>query len=195
MNNLSQNIVGVDEVGRGCLFGPVFAGAVSLSKPAEDKLIASGLKDSKQLTAKKRALLSPLIKEKAHTWGIGEASNKEIDLLGIRTATELAVVRALNKISIPIEILLVDGILPIRIWSGEQKTLIKGDCNCACISAASVIAKEARDSLLKKISKNFPGYELESNFGYGTKAHRDALRKLGITKLHRETFLSKIINN
>ena len=194
MKRANYNIVGIDEVGRGSLFGPVFAGAIVLNQAAETLLLKSGLKDSKKLTFKKRALLSPLIKKHSSAWAIGEATNKEIDEFGIRDATEIAMIRALDQIQIPIDLLLVDGILPIKNWNGKQKTLIKGDDICPSISAASVIAKDSRDCLITKISEEFPGYGLQKNFGYGTKEHRNALNALGITRLHRKSFLSKIIS-
>ena len=189
-----KQIVGVDEVGRGSLFGPVFAGAVVLNKNIEKVLIKAGLKDSKKLTYRKRNMLFHIIKKNAIDWGIGQASHKEIDTLGIRRATEIAMIRALQKISEPIDMVLVDGILPISIWEKKQKTIIRGDSIYPSIAAASVIAKVYRDELVKRISKAFPNYDIYNNVGYGTKNHRQALIKLGATKLHRISFLSKIIN-
>ena len=187
-----KKIVGVDEVGKGALFGPVFAGAVILESDAETTLLEAGLKDSKALTSKKRASLSPLIQEKAKDWGLGQASAQEIDSIGIRKATELAMLRALQKLQNPIDIVLVDGVLPIRIWNGEQKTLVHGESKSAAIAAASVLAKEARDSLIKRLSNQYPEYGLTSNVGYGTKLHREILIAFGPTPLHRQSFLSKI---
>ena len=195
MNKTKERIiVGVDEVGRGSLFGPVFAGAVILNKSAENFLLEAGLKDSKKLSSSKRELLSRLIRKYAISWGLGQASNNTIDRLGIRDATELAMVRALQKIHKPFDVVLVDGILPIKIWKGEQKSIPKGDSLYPSISAASVIAKVNHDSLIRRIAKQFPDYELEKNVGYGTKSHRSGLKKLGATKLHRQSFLSKIIS-
>ncbi|MDP6833691.1 MAG: ribonuclease HII [Prochlorococcaceae cyanobacterium ETNP1_MAG_9] len=187
-----KKIVGVDEVGKGALFGPVFAGAVILESDAETTLLEAGLKDSKALTSKKRASLSPLIQEKAKDWGLGQASAQEIDSIGIRKATELAMLRALQKLQNPIDIVLVDGVLPIRIWNGEQKTLVHGESKSAAIAAASVLAKEARDSLIKRLSNQYPEYGLTTNVGYGTKLHREVLIAFGPTPLHRQSFLSKI---
>ena len=187
-----KKIVGVDEVGKGALFGPVFAGAVILESDAETTLLEEGLKDSKALTSKKRASLSPLIQEKAKDWGLGQASAQEIDSIGIRKATELAMLRALQKLQNPIDIVLVDGVLPIRIWNGEQKTLVHGESKSAAIAAASVLAKEARDSLIKRLSNQYPEYGLTTNVGYGTKLHREVLIAFGPTPLHRQSFLSKI---
>ncbi len=192
MISKKKKIAGVDEVGRGSLFGPVFAGAVVLNSSAEAQLLKAGLKDSKLLTARKRASLIPLIKRASSTWGLGQASSIEIDSLGIRKATEKAMLRALQRLSKPIDLVLVDGILPIRIWEGPQQTLVHGESQSLSIAAASVLAKEARDALIKRLAKTFPGYELEKNVGYGTAVHRKALLKQGITTLHRRTFLSKI---
>jgi len=189
-----QIIAGIDEVGKGALFGPVFAGAVILKKKSQVTLIGAGLKDSKLLTSKSRATLVPLIKQLSMGWGIGEASVNEIELLGIREATEKAMLRAIYRLPIEPELLLIDGVLPLRTWEGNQKTLIKGDRYSPEIAAASVLAKEARDSLIRDLASTFPKYSLEKNVGYGTEVHRKALQKFGPTKLHRLSFLSKIIS-
>tara|TARA_Y100001968_G_scaffold139939_1_gene128051 strand:+ start:916 stop:1500 length:585 start_codon:yes stop_codon:yes gene_type:complete len=185
-------IAGIDEVGKGCLFGPVFAGAVILSETNESKLLSRGLKDSKKLSQKQRNYLVPLIKENSIAWSIGQASAREIDSLGIRKATEKAMVRALEKFSSPPELILVDGILPIRLWPGEQQTHVRGESHFPSIAAASVLAKEARDELLKRLSPLYNIYELDKNKGYGTEIHRKNLIKSGATKLHRKSFLSKL---
>ena len=191
MESNIENVVGVDEVGRGCLFGPVFAGAVILNQDGENHLIKSGVKDSKSLTSRKRKALLPLIKETSLAWSIGQSSAGEIDQHGIRHATELAMIRALHKINIYIGMVLVDGILPIRIWDGPQETIVKGDNLKVSISAASIIAKEERDSLIRKLAINYPGYGLEKHVGYGTKIHIEAILNQGPTKLHRLSFISK----
>ena len=188
-NNLSA---GVDEVGKGCLFGPVFAGAVILSKENELKLLRKGLKDSKKLNFQQRNHLVPLIKENSLAWSLGQASAREIDSIGIRMATEKAMIRALEKFPSPPELILVDGILPIRLWQGKQKTQVRGESHFTSIAAASVLAKEARDDLIKRLSKKYAHYGLEQNKGYGTETHRAQLIKSGVTKLHRKSFLSKI---
>ncbi len=189
-----SEIAGVDEVGKGALFGPVFAGAVILDEQNEITLLNAGLKDSKILTAKKRAILVPLIKKTCIAWALGHASNQEIDSIGIRTATEKAMVRALMQLKSPLQMVLVDGILPIRSWAGPQETLINGEKKSPAIAAASVLAKEARDELIRLLAQNYPGYSLETNVGYGTKFHREALIKLGPTSLHRKSFLSKLLS-
>ena len=185
-------IAGVDEVGKGCLFGPVFAGAVILSKENEIKLLSEGLKDSKKLNYRERNNLVPLIKENSIDWSLGQASAREIDINGIRIATEKAMLRALEKLSIPPELILVDGILPIRLWTGKQQTQVRGESHFPSIAAASVLAKEARDELIKQLALKYSLYELEKNKGYGTKRHRNNLIKSGSTNLHRKSFLSKL---
>ena len=192
MEDKKSLIAGVDEVGKGCLFGPVFAGAVILSKANEIKLLSQGLKDSKKLSAKQRQNLVPLIKKNSIDWAIGQASAREIDRIGIRGATEKAMLRALEKFSSPPDLILVDGILPIRLWPGKQKTQVRGDNHFASIAAASVLAKETRDELIKRLAQKYSLYGLEKNKGYGTKMHRTNLIKAGATKLHRKSFLSKL---
>ena len=185
-------IAGVDEVGKGCLFGPVFAGAVILSKANESELLSQGLKDSKKLSQRQRDYLVPLIKENSIAWALGQASAREIDSIGIREATEKAMVRALEKFSSPPDLILVDGILPIRLWPGKQQTQVRGESYFPSIAAASVLAKEARDELIKRMSHSFSLYGLEKNKGYGTEQHRKNLINAGATKLHRKSFLSKL---
>ena len=185
-------IAGVDEVGKGCLFGPVFAGAVILSKTNESKLLSQGLKDSKKLSQRKRYKLVPLIKENSIAWSLGQASAREIDRIGIREATEKAMVRALEKFSFPPDLILVDGTLPIRPWSGKQKTQVRGESHFPSNAAASVLAKEARDELIKRLAPIYSFYGLEKNKGYGTEIHRTNLIKEGATRLHRKSFLSRL---
>lgn len=183
---------GVDEVGRGCLFGPVFAGAVILPAEALAPLAAAGLTDSKALTPRRRAQLVPQIQHWAGAWALGQASAAEIDRLGIRRATEWAMVRALQKLPAPPQLLLVDGVLPLRGWGGEQVTLVAGDRACLAIAAASVLAKEARDQLVRTLAQQYPGYGLDRHAGYGTAQHRQALLQLGPTALHRRSFLTRL---
>tara|TARA_Y100001968_G_scaffold232069_1_gene214793 strand:+ start:467 stop:1054 length:588 start_codon:yes stop_codon:yes gene_type:complete len=186
----NELIAGVDEVGKGCLFGPVFAGAVILSKENESNLLDLGLKDSKKLSHRKRRYLVPLIKSNSRAWSIGQASAREIDRFGIREATEKAIIRALEKFTSPPNLILVDGILPIRLWQGEQKTQVRGESHFASIAAASVLAKETRDDLMKRLSAKYNLYGIDKNKGYGTEYHRKNLIKAGSTNLHRKTFLS-----
>jgi len=185
-------IAGVDEVGKGCLFGPVFAGAVILSKENEIKLLSHGLKDSKKLNERQRNNLVPLIKKNSIAWATGQASAREIDSIGIREATEKAMIRALEKIPSTPDLILVDGILPIRLWPGEQKTQVRGESHFASIAAASVLAKKTRDELIKRLARKYNLYGLEKNKGYGTEIHRRNLIKEGSTKLHRKSFISRL---
>ena len=192
MSTQKYLIAGVDEVGKGCLFGPVFAGAVILSKTNESKLLSQGLKDSKKLSQRKRYKLVPLIKKNSIAWAIGQASAREIDVIGIRDATEKAMLRALEKFSSPPDLILVDGILPIRLWPGKQKTQVRGESHFPSIAAASVLAKETRDELIKRLASKYNCYGLEKNKGYGTEIHRTNLIKKGATKLHRKSFISRL---
>jgi ribonuclease HII len=189
-----MSTAGVDEVGRGCLFGPVFAAAVVLAEEAVAPLQALGLTDSKALTARRRAALVPAITALAEGWALGQASAAEIDRLGIRTATEQAMMRALQKLPHCPSLVIVDGVLPLRGWPGPQQTLVQGDRLCPAIAAASVLAKQARDRLvIDTLSARFPGYGLERHVGYGTAQHRQALLQLGPTTLHRRSFLRKLL--
>ena len=183
---------GLDEVGKGSLFGPVFAGTVVLNKLAAQKLKEAGLTDSKLLTQKKRAHLVPLIKSLSTFWCLGQASSREIDQIGIRASTEMAMIRAVQKLYKQPDLLLIDGNLPLRIWPGMQKNIIKGDLKFAEISAASVLAKESRDDLIRRLAEVFPYYGLEKHMGYGTKKHIEAIMSMGPTKLHRYSFLKNI---
>lgn len=192
-------VAGIDEVGRGCWFGPVFAGAVILSPGVEAPLAAAGLTDSKALTARRRAALVPQIQAAATAWALGQASAAEIDRHGIRTATEWAMLRALQRLAVlgapPLDGVLVDGVLPLRCWSGPQRTVVRGDSHCLAIAAASVLAKQARDALIVRLAQMHPGYGLERHAGYGTAVHRQALLDRGPTPLHRRSFLSRVLPN
>ena len=176
-------IAGVDEVGRGPLAGPVVAAAVILDplNPIE------GLADSKALTEKKREKLDVIIKEKALAWALGRAEVEEIDAINILQASLLAMQRAIEALAIKPEHVLVDGNrLPVLPCSGEA--IIKGDLTVPVISAASIIAKVARDDEMRRMDEVFPGYGLAKHKGYPTKAHISALAELGVTTQHRRSF-------
>ncbi len=176
-------IAGVDEVGRGPLAGPVVAAAVILDplNPIE------GLTDSKALTEKKREKFDVIIKEKALAWALGRAEVEEIDAINILQASLLAMQRAIEALAIKPEHVLVDGNrLPVLPCSGEA--IIKGDLTVPAISAASIIAKVARDEEMRKMDEVFPGYGLAKHKGYPTKAHISALAELGVTAQHRRSF-------
>ena len=184
--------IGIDEVGRGCLFGPVFSAAVVLSKKNGNILRNLGLDDSKKLSQKKRSILIPYIFALSEDWGIGQSSVSEIDKFGIRYATELSMIRSIDKLkNNPLKIL-VDGPLSIRSWKGIQRNIVKGESKFASIAAASVIAKVNRDALMNRFEIKYKGYYLSKNKGYGTREHFLSIQKQGLTKMHRTSFLKKL---
>ena len=189
VKNLMKIIAGVDEVGRGSLIGPVYASAVILKKSINPKL----LKDSKSLSKKEREYLCTYIKKNS-TWSIGKASVKEIEKLNILQASLLAMKRAIKKLKRKPTHVLIDGNKTPELENYNLKSVIKGDKKIPSISAASIIAKVSRDKFITTLSKKNKGYDWDKNFGYGTKQHLKALKKLGITKHHRKTFspISKI---
>ncbi len=173
---------GVDEVGRGCLAGPVVSAAVVLKKGINLKV----LKDSKKISFNKREKISKHIKENSY-FAIGIASVEEILKLNILQASLLSMKRALNQLTIKPEITLIDGnFAPEGIK--KYKTIINGDEKVKAISAASIIAKVYRDKLMIKLSEKYSNYSWERNFGYGTKAHLEGLKKFGVTAHHRKSF-------
>ena len=186
---MKKIIAGVDEVGRGSLIGPVYAAAVILQKKVDKKLI----KDSKKLNKKKREILEKYIKKNS-IWSIGSSSKKEIEKLNILEASMLAMERAIKKLRYKPNLVLVDGNKKPKIKNYVLKNIIKGDQKVPSISAASIIAKVARDRMISGLSKKFKGYYWDKNFGYGTKQHLKAIKKLGVTDHHRKTFypISKI---
>ena len=189
MNKISE--VGIDEVGKGAVFGPVFSAVVVLTEENKYILKQFGVKDSKKLTAKKRKFLFKKILLLSTDYGIGQSSAREIDKLGIRVATELSMIRALNKLKEEPSELIIDGPLLLRPWNGIQKNIISGDSKFISIASASIIAKVSRDNLMERLEKKYPGYLIFKNKGYGTKEHLSLIKKNGITKLHRKSFLKK----
>ena len=177
-----KNIIGVDEVGRGCLAGPVFAAAIKL----DEKKFPSGINDSKKLNKSKRLeIFQELIKKCEYSIGISSVT--EIEELNILQSSLLAMNRALQNINTKDHMILVDGnFAPNK--DKNIKTIIKGDQKCISIAAASIIAKVSRDLFMEKLSLKFPNYNWESNCGYGTKKHLEAIKKFGITEHHRKTF-------
>jgi ribonuclease HII len=175
---------GCDEVGRGCLAGPVVAAAVILPKNYSHEL----LNDSKQLTKEERHALQSEIKRDALAWAIAEVSSQEIDEINILNASFLAMHKALDKLTVLPQLLLIDGnrFKPYREIKFE--CIIKGDALYLSIAAASVLAKTYRDELMSKLGEQFPGYGWETNVGYPTEEHRDGIRELGITPYHRKSF-------
>lgn len=181
-----QVICGVDEAGRGPLAGPVCAAAVILPKDLE----IPGLTDSKKLTDKKRRELFPLIQEQAVAYGIGLATEQEIDEINILQATFLAMQRALDQMSVKPDLALIDG-NRAKDFGVPVKTVVKGDSLSANIAAASILAKVTRDNLMVEMAETYPQYGFEIHKGYGTKAHYAALREAGPSPIHRMTFLKK----
>lgn len=179
-------ICGVDEAGRGPLAGPVCAAAVILPEHLE----IPGLTDSKKLTDKKRRALFPVIQEQAIAFGIGFASEQEIDEINILQATFLAMRRAMEQLKVRPDLALIDGNretdfgLPVR-------TVIKGDSLSLNIAAASVLAKVSRDDVMLRLAETYPAYGFDIHKGYGTRVHYEALEKFGPCPIHRKSFLKK----
>ena len=179
----NNKIAGVDEVGRGCLAGPVFAAAVILNKNINTKEI----KDSKKIPFKKRVLLSKYIKKNS-IYAVGSASVEEINKINILNASLLSMQRALKKLKHKPPIAYIDGIYAPKNVKVKCKTFIKGDQKITCIAAASIVAKVTRDLFMIKLAKKHPEYSWNKNFGYGTDDHLRGLKKYGVTKHHRKKF-------
>ena len=179
-------ICGVDEAGRGPLAGPVCAAAVILPPHLE----IPGLTDSKKLTDKKRRELYPIIKEQAIAYGIGMASEQEIDEINILQATFLAMQRALDQLNIKPDLALIDGNRE-KDFDVPVKTVVKGDSLSMNIAAASILAKVTSDDMMVKLAEEYPQYGFEIHKGNGTKAHYAALTVHGPSPIHRMTFLKK----
>ena len=176
-------IAGVDEVGRGCLAGPVFAAAVILN----EKINKTFIKDSKKISFKKRILISNYIKKNS-IYAVGTASVKEINDLNILEASLLSMRRALENLKYKPSFAYIDGLFAPKNTSIKCKTFVKGDEKIACISAASIIAKVSRDYFMIQLSKKYSKYAWDKNFGYGTKDHFQGLKKFGVTSHHRKSF-------
>lgn len=191
-DNLNEKIIcGIDEVGRGCLAGPVVAAAVIM--PQGERI--EEINDSKKLSKKKRELLDTEIRDKAIALGIGVIDQSVIDKINIKQATRLAMRAALDNMYLEYkvipELLLID--LEEIDTKLPQKSLIGGDSISYNIACASIIAKVYRDSLFIEYSEKYPGYSFETNMGYGTAAHIKGIEELGITPIHRMSFLEKIL--
>ena len=185
-----ENICGIDEAGRGPLAGPVVAAAVILPKGHTIPYVD----DSKKLSAKKREQLFDIIMSEAIAVGVGMADQKVIDEINILQATYVAMRAAIDDLGTKPDLLLNDAV-KIPEVSIPQVPIIKGDAKSISIAAASIIAKVTRDRLMCEYDERYPGYGFASHKGYGTKAHYDAIRKLGISPIHRYTFLEKKINS
>jgi ribonuclease HII len=179
-------VAGVDEVGRGCLAGPVMVGAVILPPG----WLPDGLRDSKILKAEQRERLAEQILRRAVAWAVAAVEPAVIDRVNILQATLLAAQLAASRLSIRPDALLLDGSLYLDGFSIPQRVVVDGDRLCASIAAASILAKVARDRLMVELDGRFPGYDLAHNKGYAAPEHRAGLRDLGTTSIHRLTFAS-----
>jgi len=183
-------LAGVDEVGRGPLAGPVVAAAVILPQGCW----IPGVTDSKQLTAAQRLELIGRIAECCVAFGIGAASAREIDRINIRRATALAMSRAIARLPVPADHLLVDGLPVPELGVGTHTAIVQGDGCVHCIAAASILAKVTRDRLMDRLARRYPGYGWERNKGYGTAEHLAALARQGPTPHHRTSFAPVRVN-
>ena len=190
LNKVSE--IGIDEVGRGAIFGPIFSAAVVLTEKNGLTLKKLGVKDSKTLTPKKRKFLLPKIIALSSDYSLGQSSVREIDQLGIRYATELSMIRAIKKLKDHPYELMIDGPLSLRLWKGRQRNIISGDSKLTSIAAASILAKVKRDFLMERLEDKYSGYFIFKNKGYGTKEHFSSLKANGISNLHRKSFLTKL---
>ncbi|OPZ20805.1 MAG: Ribonuclease HII [Firmicutes bacterium ADurb.BinA205] len=183
-------IVGIDEAGRGPLAGDVYAAAVILN----DDTLINYLNDSKKISEKRRELLYDEVIEKAEKYSIATASVKEIDELNILQATFLAMKRAYEGLGVRADLVLVDG-NKLPDIDAEMRYVIKGDATSASISAASILAKVARDRYMRDLAEKYPQYEFDRHKGYGTKLHYEKLEEFGISEVYRRTFLKKLTDD
>ena len=181
-------VAGVDEVGRGPLAGPVVCAAVIMPLGEEQRI--PGIDDSKKLSAKKREELSLRIRERARAFSIAEVDEETIDRINILQATRLGMKRAIESLKLPADFVLTDGNMTLDI-AVPQKSIVKGDALVYSIGAASIVAKVYRDTLMQRYAEEFPAYGFEKNVGYGTKQHIEAIKEVGICRIHRRTFIQK----
>ena len=176
-------VAGLDEVGRGALCGPLVAAAVVLGSEFDTR----GLDDSKRLTARQRERLSASILAGASAWAVGRAEPREVDRFNVLRATHLAMRRAVSALSALPDLLLIDA-LTIPGVDIPQRPIVKGDAVSVSIAAASIVAKVARDAMMLELDGRYPGYGLAHNMGYASEDHREALRRLGPSAIHRRSF-------
>lgn len=181
-------ICGIDEVGRGCLAGPLVAAATVL--PANWRIRVS---DSKLLSRQVREELSTLIQTKALGYGLGWVSNAEIDELGMTLAVQLAYERALEDMALDVSLIIIDGNYNYLSEYEIAQTLVKADQKVSCVAAASIIAKVARDAYMRELCKKYPEYCFDTNVGYATQAHQEAIRNHGLTDIHRQSFCKNFV--
>ena len=191
MDDIKNQVIGIDEVGRGAFCGPVVSCSVLLEKKILNNNLVFQITDSKKLNHKKRIILSKFIKEYS-SYSIGVANNIEIDEMNILRATNLSMIRSYDKFKKTENLIKIDGLKTFSL--NEKTTFIKnGDQISISIAAASIIAKTWRDRLMTLYSKIYPMYGWERNKGYGTHEHRNAIKKFGLTKIHRKSFLRNLI--
>ena len=191
MDDIKNQVIGIDEVGRGAFCGPVVSCSVLLEKKILNNNLVLQITDSKKLSHKKRIILSKFIKEYS-SYSIGVASNIEIDEMNILRATNLSMIRSYDKFKKTENLIKIDGLKTFSL--NEKTTFIKnGDQKSICIAAASIIAKTWRDRLMTLYSKIYPMYGWDRNKGYGTHEHRNAIKKFGLTKIHRKSFLRNLV--
>lgn len=177
-------IIGIDEVGRGCWAGPLVAAAVGL----DDACVIPGLDDSKKLTAKKRLLLTREIQKQTNQIGIGWVWPREINEIGLTESVRLAMQRAVDSLSYAESEIIIDGNINYLAHIPRTKAIIKADGTIPTVSAASIVAKVARDTYMQQIAEKYPEFGFEKHVGYGTKAHIEALAAHGVTAIHRRTY-------
>lgn len=185
-------VAGVDEVGRGPLAGPIVAASVILKLNVDEAEMILGVNDSKVLTEEKREKLSEIIKNKAISYSIAQCESEEIDEKGISYCNNKVFKDAVHGLSVKPDLVLSDGYL-IKDFDMPNKAIIKGDRHSACIAAASIIAKVYRDNLMKDYDEIYPNYDFGHNAGYGTKKHIEGIKKYGMCKIHRRSFLNNIL--
>ena len=191
LDDIKNQVIGIDEVGRGAFCGPVVSCSVLLEKKILNSNLVLQITDSKKLSHKKRIILSKFIKEYS-SYSIGVANNIEIDEMNILRATNLSMIRSYDKFKKTKNLIKIDGLKTFSL--NEKTTFIKnGDQKSISIAAASIIAKTWRDRLMTLYSKIYPMYGWERNKGYGTHEHRNAIKKFGLTKIHRKSFLRNLI--
>ena len=191
LDDIKNQVIGIDEVGRGAFCGPVVSCSVLLEKKILNYNLVFQITDSKKLSHKKRIILSKFIKEYS-SYSIGVANNIEIDEMNILRATNLSMIRSYDKFKKTKNLIKIDGLKTFSL--NEKTTFIKnGDQKSVSIAAASIIAKTWRDRLMTLYSKIYPMYGWERNKGYGTNEHRSAIKKFGLTKIHRKSFLRNLI--
>jgi ribonuclease HII len=188
LNNNIKLIAGTDEAGRGPLAGPVVAASVIFSPD----VYIDGVNDSKQLSAKKREILFDEIIKNSLAYGVAAVSHGKIDEINILNASLLAMLNSVKKLKVKPDLILIDGNKSFS-YDVMIKTIVKGDSKSFCIAAASILAKVTRDIIMKRLSYHYPEYDWEKNKGYPTQQHIETIKLIGVSPLHRKTFLGKIL--